>query len=59
MPLASPVRVQRFVVSSFRVCRVKQLDVPVALSYDVRKDVMLIRPIVVNYNHMKVEKGKS
>ena len=31
----------------------------VAASREVRKDAVLIRLIIVNYNHMEVEKGKS
>jgi len=59
LPLASPIGVRRFAVSSFRVGRVERLDVLVALSREARKDAVLIRPIVVNYNHMGVDKGKS
>jgi hypothetical protein len=51
--------VQHFDVPSFGVCRVEGLDVPIALSREEKKDTVLIRPVVANYNHMEVEKGKS
>jgi ribosomal protein L3 len=55
LPLASPVGVRRFTVSSFGVCRVERLDVLVALSREVRKDVVLVRPVVVTHDHMEVD----
>ena len=58
MPLDSPVRVQRFIVFIFGVCNVKRLDILVVPSREVRKYVVLIQLIIVNYNYMEGEKGK-
>jgi hypothetical protein len=55
LPLTSPIRVRRFIVSSFGVCRVERLDVLVALSREVRKDAILVRPVVVTHDHMEVD----